>query len=55
MDVDPTLTYARVRARPVAALDRSRHVLVVFGVSPVTEDNTAAADAPAPVDADPQT
>ncbi len=55
VDVDPTLTYARVRARPVAALDRSRHVLVVFGVSPVTEDNTAAADAPAPADADPQT
>jgi rod shape-determining protein MreC len=28
--VDPTLTYAQVTARPVAALDRSRHVLLVF-------------------------
>ena len=40
-DVDPTMTYARVRARPVAALDRSRHVLVVFGVSPVEEEAAA--------------
>jgi rod shape-determining protein MreC len=38
VDVDPTMTYARVRARPLAALDRSRHVLVVFGVSPIPEE-----------------
>jgi rod shape-determining protein MreC len=28
--VDPTVPYAQVRARPFAALDRSRHVLLVF-------------------------
>jgi rod shape-determining protein MreC len=28
--VDPTMTYAQVSARPLAALDRSRHVLLVF-------------------------
>jgi len=28
--VEPTMTYAQVSARPLAALDRSRHVLVVF-------------------------
>jgi rod shape-determining protein MreC len=38
VDVDPTLTYAKVRARPLAALDRSRHVLLVFGVNPVSDD-----------------
>jgi rod shape-determining protein MreC len=27
---DPGLAYAQVRARPLAALDRSRHVLLVF-------------------------
>lgn len=46
VDVDPTLTYAEVHARPLAALDRSRHVLVVFGVSPLNEVPAApAADA----------
>ena len=29
--VDPTLTYAQVSARPLAALDRARHVLLVSG------------------------
>ena len=29
--VDPTLTYAQVGARPLAALDRARHVLLVSG------------------------
>jgi rod shape-determining protein MreC len=29
---DPGQTYARIRARPSAALDRSRHVLLVFTV-----------------------
>ena len=29
--VDPTLTYAQVGARPLAALDRARHVLLVTG------------------------
>lgn len=28
--VDPTVPYAQVKARPQAALDRSRHVLLVF-------------------------
>jgi hypothetical protein len=28
--VDPNLSYARVVARPLAALDRSRHVLLIF-------------------------
>jgi len=28
--VDPTLPYAQVTARPLAALDRSRHVLLVY-------------------------
>jgi rod shape-determining protein MreC len=28
--VDPTVPYAQVKAQPAAALDRSRHVLVVF-------------------------
>ena len=32
--VDPTRTYADVRARPSAALDRTRHVLLVFGATP---------------------
>ena len=44
VDVDPTLTYAQVRARPLAALDRSRHVLVVLGVSPAAEGSTPAAE-----------
>ncbi|NJN51195.1 MAG: rod shape-determining protein MreC [Gammaproteobacteria bacterium] len=28
--VDPTVPFAQVTARPLAALDRSRHVLLVF-------------------------
>ncbi len=40
--VDPTVPFAQVRARPLAALDRSRHVLLVFEVK----------DAAAPDDAD---
>jgi len=28
--VDPTMTYAQVTAKPSAALDRSRHVLLVY-------------------------
>jgi rod shape-determining protein MreC len=31
---DPGQTYARIQARPTAALDRSRHVLLVFTVDP---------------------
>ena len=44
VDVDPTRTYANVRARPLAALDRSRHVLVVFGADPVIEPEAAEAE-----------
>ncbi len=32
--VDPTMTYAQVSARPSAALDRSRHVLLVYDAKP---------------------
>jgi rod shape-determining protein MreC len=45
--VDPTEPFARVRARPLAALDRSRHVLVVFEVSDEASadgDEAAASD-----------
>ena len=36
---DPTLPYAQVAARPLAALDRSRHVLVIFsGAFPGDDD-----------------
>jgi rod shape-determining protein MreC len=49
--VDPTMTYAQVTARPVAALDRSRHVLLVFDAnaqvkSVVREDERTASDVP---------
>jgi rod shape-determining protein MreC len=33
--IDPTKPYAQVAARPLAALDRTRHVLVVFSREPV--------------------
>lgn len=36
VDIDDTSPYARVDVRPLAALDRSRHVLVVFTPSPET-------------------
>jgi rod shape-determining protein MreC len=32
--VEPTMTYAQVSARPLAALDRSRHVLLVYDAKP---------------------
>ncbi len=32
--VEPTMTYAQVSARPLAALDRSRHVLLVYHTAP---------------------
>jgi rod shape-determining protein MreC len=38
--VDPTLPYAQVTARPLAALDRSRHVLLVY--EPATDAAQAA-------------
>jgi rod shape-determining protein MreC len=50
---DPTMTYAQVAARPVAALDRSRHVLLVFDAKARVKDKQesppqqAQADAPA--------
>jgi len=47
--VDPTLPYAQVRAKPLAALDRSRHVLLVFEIDDVSGDveETQAEDAAA--------
>jgi len=36
--VDPTKTYAQVVARPLAALDRSRHVLLVFDANATVKD-----------------
>ena len=39
--VDPKMTYAQVSARPLAALDRSRHVLLVF------DSDATTAEAPA--------
>ena len=35
---DPGHAFARVMARPSAALDRSRHVLLVFTTAPAQED-----------------
>jgi rod shape-determining protein MreC len=35
---DPTMTYAQVAARPIAALDRSRHVLLVFDANAQIKD-----------------
>jgi rod shape-determining protein MreC len=46
--VDPTLPYAQVTARPLAALDRSRHVLLVY--EPAT-DTAQAAEPAAPAEA----
>jgi len=43
--VDPTQPYAQVTARPLAALDRSRHVLLVY--EPDAEVNEANAAEPA--------
>ena len=37
--IDPTRPYAQVAARPLAALDRSRHVLVVLSREPVVRVN----------------
>jgi len=53
--VDPTVPYAQVKVRPLAALDRSRHVLLVFDepdVQQSTASSAAAADAPAEAAAD---
>jgi rod shape-determining protein MreC len=47
--VEPTMTYAQVSARPLAALDRSRHVLIVFD-----SDVKASESAEAPAGAAPQ-
>jgi rod shape-determining protein MreC len=53
--VDPTMTYAQVSARPLAALDRSRHVLLVYNKAPpktaapsATEPGNTAPGAAAP-------
>jgi rod shape-determining protein MreC len=40
---DPKVPYAQVKVRPLASLDRSRHVLVVFEKDRSTEDSSAAA------------
>lgn len=45
--VDPKMTYAQVAARPLAALDRSRHVLLVFD-SDVAKSGPADASAGEP-------
>ncbi len=42
--VDPSMTYAQVSARPLAALDRSRHVLLVFGSKVETSESTKASE-----------
>ena len=44
--VDPTMTYAQVSARPLAALDRSRHVLLVYDTA-LNEEATAPDAGPA--------
>jgi len=50
--VDPTLTYAQVVAKPLAALDRSRHVLLVFDADArVKDDAMPPPDAPAAAEA----
>jgi rod shape-determining protein MreC len=43
--VEPTMTYAQVTAKPLAALDRSRHVLLVYDAK--TEQPNDADPAPA--------
>jgi len=44
--VDPTMTYAQVTAKPSAALDRSRHVLLVYyaKTEPPKQDEPAPAE-----------
>jgi rod shape-determining protein MreC len=49
--VDPTLPYAQVTARPLAALDRSRHVLLVY--EPATDTARAAEPTPPAAEATP--
>ena len=44
---DPKVPYAQVKVRPLASLDRSRHVLVVFVKDQPTEDASSAGAAPA--------
>ena len=41
---DPKVPYAQVKARPLAALDRSRHVLVVFAKDQADANQTPGAD-----------
>jgi rod shape-determining protein MreC len=43
--VDPTMTYAQVTAKPSAALDRSRHVLLVYGIKTEQPKHEEAAPA----------
>jgi rod shape-determining protein MreC len=45
--VDPTQPYAQVIARPLAALDRSRHVLLVYEPAVTTDIPAAAEPTPA--------
>ncbi len=45
--VEPTMTYAQVSARPLAALDRSRHVLLVYDNA---TESAAAADSGTPAE-----
>ena len=45
---DPKVPYAQVKARPLAALDRSRHVLVVFPKEEPAEAGAAEAGKKAP-------
>jgi len=40
--VDPTMTYAQVTAKPIAALDRSRHVLLVFDANAQVKNEAPA-------------
>lgn len=42
--IDPTEPYAKVRARPLADLDRSRHVLIVFIEEPVPDSDPPAGE-----------
>ncbi len=50
--VDPTVPFAQVSARPLAALDRTRHVLLVFEVKQDPPPAPAVDDAQAPTPAE---
>jgi rod shape-determining protein MreC len=46
VEVDPARVYAEVIARPLAALDRSRHVLLIFDERSAAAASVEAADGP---------